>query len=86
VSILNDKQQQAVMTVLSKEARNKTTESDDEEWERNRQNWIQIQKIKKLNQFHTDTCRAYMNGTLPQENIDMCNKTPGWTWNIKDKM
>jgi|AntRauMFilla1563_2_1112583.scaffolds.fasta_scaffold227987_1 hypothetical protein len=75
------------MSVLSKEARIKMlTESDDEEWERNRQEWIKIQKIKRLNQFHTDACRAYMNGTLPQEHIDMCNKTPGWTWNIKDKM
>jgi len=62
------------------------TESDDEEWERNRQEWIKIQKIKRLNQFHTDTCRAYMNGTLPQEHIDMCNKLPHWTWNIRDKM
>jgi hypothetical protein len=85
--MINNKQGKASMTVLSKEARIKTkTESDDEEWERERQNWIQVQKIKRLNQFHTDTCRAYMNGTLPQENIDMCNNTPGWTWNINDKM
>ena len=73
------------MSVLSKEARARMTESDDE-WEENRQNWINIQKIKTLNQIHTDACRAYMNGTLPQEHIDMCNKAPGWTWNIKDKM
>jgi len=73
------------MSVLSKEARTKTTESDDE-WERNRQKWINIQKIKRLNQFHTDTCRAYMNGTLSQEHIDLSNNTPGWTWNIRDKM
>ena len=71
---------------LSKEARIKMTESDDDEWERNRQKWINIQKIKRLNQFHNDTCRAYMNGTLSQEHIDLSNNTPGWTWNIKDKM
>ena len=77
------------MTVLSKEARIKTKKresDDDEEWERERQNWLQVQKIKRLNQFHTDTCRAYMNGTLPQENIDMCNKTRGWSWDINDIM
>ena len=67
---------------LSKEARIKMNESDDE-FERNRQERI---KIKRLNQFHTDTCRAYMNGTLSQEHIDHCNNTPGWTWNIRDKM
>ena len=84
--INNNKSKASSMTVLSKEARIKMTESDDEEWERNRQNWIQVQKIKRLNQFHTDTCRAYMNGTLSQEHIDLSNNTPGWTWNIKDKM
>ena len=74
------------MSVLSKEARIKMLTESDDEFERNRQEWIKIQKIKRLNQFHTDTCRAYMNGTLPQEHIDMSNKTPGWSWNIRDKM
>ena len=84
--INNNKNKASSMSVLSKEARIKMTESDDEEWERNRQEWIKKQKIKRLNQFHTDTCRAYMNGTLSQEHIDLSNNTPGWTWNIKDKM
>ena len=70
---------------LSKEARIKMTESDDE-FEENRQNWLKLQATKKMNKFHTETCRAYMNGTLPQEHIDMCNKVPHWTWNIRDKM
>jgi hypothetical protein len=70
---------------LSKEARIKMTESDDE-FERNRQNWLKVQATKKMNTFHTETCRAYMNGTLSQEHIELCNKTHGWTWNIKDKM
>jgi hypothetical protein len=58
----------------------------DEEWEENRQKWIEMQARKRANQFHTETCRAYKNGTLPQEHIDMCNKTLGWSWNIKDKL
>ena len=70
---------------LSKEARIKMTESDDE-FEENRQNWLKLQATKKMNTFHTETCRAYMNGTLSQENIDMCNKVPFWTWNIRDKL
>jgi len=65
------------MSVLSKEARIRMLTESDDEFERNRQEWIKIQKIKRLNQFHTDTCRAYMNGTLPQEHIELCNKTPG---------
>jgi len=70
---------------MSKEARIKMTESD-EEFEENRQNWLKLQAIKKLNQFHTDACRAYANGTQPQEHIDMCNKVPQWTWDIRDKL
>ena len=52
-------------------------------FEENRQNWLKVQAIKKMNKFHTETCRAYINGTLSQEHIDMCNKVPFWTWDIK---
>jgi hypothetical protein len=69
------------MPVLSKEDRIRMLTESDDEWERNRQDWIKLHAIKKLNQFHTETCRAYANGTLPQEHIDMCNKVPFWTWN-----
>jgi hypothetical protein len=51
-------------------------------FEENRQNWIKVQAIKKMNKFHIETCRAYANGTLSQEHIDMCNKVPSWTWDI----
>jgi len=65
------------MSVLSKEARIKMLTESDDEFEQSRQEWIKIQKIKRLNQFHTDTCRAYAAGTLSQEHIDLSNKTPG---------
>jgi len=64
----------------------KPTIVNDEDFEKERQNWIKVQKRKEADKWHKSVCLAYQRGKLTQAQINSCNSDPNWTWDPQFKL